>query len=632
VPFLFALLFATDAELVPHLAPTGALLLALCAGALWAGHRHRLVWLGPAAAAAASGVLATWLLGHPLDARGSWELVATAVLLALLMQLGLEVDRRVSRGAAPESPMPLLRSLGAAVPLAAGLGLMLIGAGWSGPVVWPWIAGALALAAIGARHAHATGRPWLEIAAATMVGAVLAVLHLAKGHHPGFPPPAIHLSVCVAVAAAALLSAVLRPRPAAGDAAAALAAVLLFHLALLGGSIAIHPLLFLGTALVLGVLILASAARTGHGGWLLVAAAGVAAACWQWRDLPGGNGGWPLALATAAFAMLLFLAAPFFLARLRESRWAWRSAAIAPVLFFLPIHSAFVAGFGDGAIGLVPLALAAVSFAALAATRLAGPRAVDVRATARVFTASVAIAFVTLAVPMQLADEQITVAWAIEGALLVALWRRHDHAGLKYAGLGLLATVTIRLVANPYVLQYHPPSALPVLNWIAVTYLVPLAALLAAWLLLRGHEVERLRPWERSSYPAVRPLGAELAVLCAVAVGFVWINLAIIDWYADGPTLSIPVDRMPARDLTTSLAWALYAVVLLAFGMWRESFALRALSLALVLLTCAKVFLHDLAHLEDLYRVASFAGLAVSLLGISVAYQRFVFRVRATGA
>ena len=41
-----------------------------------------------------------------------------------------------------------------------------------------------------------------------------------------------------------------------------------------------------------------------------------------------------------------------------------------------------------------------------------------------------------------------------------------------------------------------------------------------------------------------------------------------------------------------------------------------------------KVFLYDLAGLEDLYRVASLAGLALSLLLVSLAYQRFVFRAR----
>jgi uncharacterized membrane protein len=49
-------------------------------------------------------------------------------------------------------------------------------------------------------------------------------------------------------------------------------------------------------------------------------------------------------------------------------------------------------------------------------------------------------------------------------------------------------------------------------------------------------------------------------------------------------------------------------------------------SLAFLLLTIGKVFLHDLGELEDLYRVASLVGLALSLILVSLTYQRFVFR------
>jgi uncharacterized membrane protein len=50
------------------------------------------------------------------------------------------------------------------------------------------------------------------------------------------------------------------------------------------------------------------------------------------------------------------------------------------------------------------------------------------------------------------------------------------------------------------------------------------------------------------------------------------------------------------------------------------------------MITVAKVFLYDLGELRDLYRVASLLGLAVSLITISLAYQRFVLRRPGAGA
>ena len=47
-----------------------------------------------------------------------------------------------------------------------------------------------------------------------------------------------------------------------------------------------------------------------------------------------------------------------------------------------------------------------------------------------------------------------------------------------------------------------------------------------------------------------------------------------------------------------------------------------------MLLTIAKVFLYDLANVGGIYRSLSFLGLAVSLILVSLLYQRFVFQTQ----
>jgi uncharacterized membrane protein len=109
---------------------------------------------------------------------------------------------------------------------------------------------------------------------------------------------------------------------------------------------------------------------------------------------------------------------------------------------------------------------------------------------------------------------------------------------------------------------------------------------------------------------------------------FVWLYLTIADWFATGDVLRLDFERLPARDLATSIAWALYALLLLLLGLGvrRRSVSLRWVSLGVMMVTIAKVFLYDLGELQDLYRVASLLGLAVSLILVSLAYQRFVLR------
>ncbi len=136
-------------------------------------------------------------------------------------------------------------------------------------------------------------------------------------------------------------------------------------------------------------------------------------------------------------------------------------------------------------------------------------------------------------------------------------------------------------------------------------------------------EVARRRRWEPG--PAGQPLIAPTYGGAGIVLVFLWLNLMVFDFFATGPNLTIPTDRLPARDLSISMVWAVYAGVLLAGGLVRKSKGLRYASLALLLLTCGKVFLYDLGNLEDLYRVASLAGLALTLIAISLVYKRFVF-------
>jgi uncharacterized membrane protein len=68
---------------------------------------------------------------------------------------------------------------------------------------------------------------------------------------------------------------------------------------------------------------------------------------------------------------------------------------------------------------------------------------------------------------------------------------------------------------------------------------------------------------------------------------------------------------------------------LLIIGMRQDSRMQRFFSLGVMLLTIAKVFLYDLSNVGGIYRPLSFLGLAVSLILVSLLYQRFVFQTEA---
>jgi uncharacterized membrane protein len=79
------------------------------------------------------------------------------------------------------------------------------------------------------------------------------------------------------------------------------------------------------------------------------------------------------------------------------------------------------------------------------------------------------------------------------------------------------------------------------------------------------------------------------------------------------------------------MVWLGYALIVLGLGIAFGQSLLRYASLAVLVITAAKVFLFDMAGLTGLYRVASFLGLGLSLVGIGYLYQRFVFHDPAAG-
>jgi uncharacterized membrane protein len=281
---------------------------------------------------------------------------------------------------------------------------------------------------------------------------------------------------------------------------------------------------------------------------------------------------------------------------------------------------------GSGSIGLLPIALGAFALIAVAGAGRAPIPDDSVRKSALVWFAAVAICFASVAIPLQLDKSWITIGWALEGVALIALWRRLDHPGLKWFALAHLAAATYRLLPTPDLLNSYPRSTIRILNWLLYTYLVPAAALFGAARLLAPEEPGRARNWEKELYAKGRAVGAIGATIAGIVVVFIWINLEIADWYAEGARLTLQFGRSPARDLTVSIAWAIYALVLLGFGMARANIGLRWLSLSFLVVTIGKVFLYDLGELRDLYRVVSLVGLAISLLLVSLLYQRFVFR------
>ncbi len=294
----------------------------------------------------------------------------------------------------------------------------------------------------------------------------------------------------------------------------------------------------------------------------------------------------------------------------------WATAALAPVLHYPLFREAAAqnwSAFGETAPGLIPAAFALPALAACGYLRRTFPKDNTARLGVLAWLGGVALFFITLIFPAQFDREWLTISWALEGAALCWLFRRLPHPGLRLVGFALLAIVFVRLALNPAVLSYHARSAVPIWNWYLYTYGLALAACFAGgWMLA----------------PPRHKLGALNACAALFTFGtillFLLVNIQIADFFATGPTLTFDFSGNLARDMTYSIAWALFALGLLLVGMNRQLAPVRYAGIALFVITLLKLFLHDLAQLDQLYRIGAFLAVAVLLIGASFLYQRFL--------
>ncbi|MGY0793463.1 DUF2339 domain-containing protein [Azospirillum argentinense] len=180
----------------------------------------------------------------------------------------------------------------------------------------------------------------------------------------------------------------------------------------------------------------------------------------------------------------------------------------------------------------------------------------------------------------------------------VAVWGRRI-----LAGLAALQAAALHLVALNPLWSDEAVGAWPVANTLLLAYGLP--ALLGLLFLWVEPLPARLRPW--------------VALLPLVLLGT---NLALEIRHAfQGPVLSGP-DLPDAEWYGYSAGFLVAAVLMLVAALRYRLGWLRHAAMALILAVVAKVFLSDMAELGGLYRVASFLGLGLSLIGVGYLYRR----------
>ena len=209
----------------------------------------------------------------------------------------------------------------------------------------------------------------------------------------------------------------------------------------------------------------------------------------------------------------------------------------------------------------------------------------------------VASALVGVAIAVTLDGPAVVAAWSAEALVLAWAGRRTDTPER-----GLVASILFAGFALGHVLVFEvPPTSLA---------------------------------WGLDSIPvAIGAVGLVLLALAGIAAAYrdfveplAWAGAALAVYLASGLVVDLAGAQLHHSTQTSQLAlsgfWGALGFAAIVAGLIRRKRALRLGGLGILALAVGKVFLVDLAHLESIWRVASFLAVGLLLLAGAFAYQR----------
>ena len=228
----------------------------------------------------------------------------------------------------------------------------------------------------------------------------------------------------------------------------------------------------------------------------------------------------------------------------------------------------------------------------------------------------VALTFVTLAIPIQLKSNWITIAWAVEGVTILWIGIEMKSQRLRAIAHALFGLAILKLVFwdTPW---GGRAAFTPLANKYFLSSLFVIVCLFTGALIY-----EKLGARKQI---AARVFQIVLLVVALITLWFL-MTVEAYTYFAARAALQKTADAYQHEhwlgQMALSVLWSIYAAVLAAVGFVRRSPAIRWAALSLFALTVVKVMLVDIAVLQQLYRIIAFLVLGLLLLVVTWGYHK----------
>lgn len=272
----------------------------------------------------------------------------------------------------------------------------------------------------------------------------------------------------------------------------------------------------------------------------------------------------------------------------------------------------------DRLYGLFALAVSAFFFIKSRITAAVSPGDLILRR----FLTGLAVFFITLAVPLQLDFETVTVCWAAEALALTAYGLTTRDKAFQYGGVVVLLLVFGHLFFQDQPEYHHylvTGQGAKLVSLVTLGYGSALAAFGGfIWLHQRKPREFRLTP---QFFIGAWIFELLFLLFAALLVNYYSFHVGYYpDWYSSAKKGEI---------LNISLILTIFSFAVITVGIIRDQAWLRFLGLPVLGFALLKVVFYDLAGLTLPYRVISFVALGGLLIALSFVYSRYRERIAA---
>lgn len=229
---------------------------------------------------------------------------------------------------------------------------------------------------------------------------------------------------------------------------------------------------------------------------------------------------------------------------------------------------------------------------------------------------AVALTFVTLAIPIQLRSNWITIGWSVEALAILWVGVETRASRLRALAFAVFALSLLRLVFRDTHFDSRSMFT-PVMNKYFLSSLVVTACIFGA-----AAVYQKLGEVKPVSAPKVEMIILLIALVTLWFIMSVETHTFFAARAAAQKTAEFASHERWLGQMALSVMWSVYAGTLAAIGFARRSATVRWTSLALFGFTVVKVMLVDISELRQLYRIIAFLVLGVLLLVVAWGYQK----------